>query len=206
MDAIFSFIQNHAGSAHWVIFTLLMLAGFNFPISEDLVIISSAVIASTVIPENTWKIFMAIFLGAYISDCVVFFLGYRYGHNLWKMAFFSKMIHSKRLAQIKDYYKRFGILTLLIGRFIPFGVRNCLFLTAGIGKMAPLKFILSDALACLISNSTLFSLAYFVGLKSPALRQHITYVKIFLFLGIAIAVIAIIWYKRAKKQSAPKKD
>ncbi len=35
-----AFIFSHAYLAHWVIFGLFMLAGLNFPISEDLLIIA----------------------------------------------------------------------------------------------------------------------------------------------------------------------
>ena len=205
MESIFAFVSEHAIYAHWVIFGLLMLAGLNIPISEDLVILSSGVLASTIIPENTWKIFLAIFLGAYLSDCFVYFIGYRFGHKLWTMAWFSKMIKEERLAQVKRFYARFGMLTLFVGRFIPFGVRNCLFLSAGIGKMRPWKFVVSDGMACMISNTTLFSLAYFFGMHSSHLLNSLKYVKIAIFSGFCLAVLGFIWYKRLNARSIPQK-
>ena len=99
-----------------------MLAGLNFPISEDLLIIISGVLASTVVPENTWKLFLAVVLGAYLSDWIPYWLGRCFGPNLWKLRWFSRMIKPERLDQVRDYYSRYGILTLLVGRFIPFGV------------------------------------------------------------------------------------
>ena len=61
------------------------------------------------------------------------------------------------------YYQKYGFYTLMVGRFIPFGVRNLLFITAGISKMHFGRFILSDGIACFISNITLFSIAYTLG-------------------------------------------
>src|SRR5262249_11036689 len=136
MDTLFPFIQEHAQYAHWVVFGLLMLAGLNFPISEDLVIIISGVLASTVVPENTWKLFAGVFLGAYLSDWVVYWMGRKWGVKLWNIPWFSRILEPKRLVQIGKYYQKYGVLTLLVGRFIPFGVRNCLFATAGMGKMS----------------------------------------------------------------------
>jgi len=151
-----AFFMAHAHYAHFVIFGLFMLAGLNIPISEDVLIIASGMLASTIVPENTWKLFLAVFLGAYLSDFIPYYLGRRFGHNLWNVRWFSRMVKPHRLEQIKHYYHKYGILTLLIGRFIPFGVRNCLFLSAGLGKMRFWKFAMSDGIACLISNTTLF--------------------------------------------------
>lgn len=196
METIYSFILDHAVYAHWVIFGLFMLAGFNLPISEDILIILSGVLASTVIPENGWKLFTAVFLGAYLSDFIPYYLGYRFGGNLWKIPWFSRMIKPHRLDQIKHYYDKYGVLTLIFGRFIPFGVRNCLFLTAGIGKMKVLKFALSDGIACLLSNSLLFAITYSFGKNHKVLIEGMKWMNIALFSAFIIALITAFWYKR----------
>ncbi len=190
-----NFIIEHAQFAHWWIFSLLMLAGLNFPISEDLLIIISAVLAATVVPENTWKLFTAIFLGAYLSDCMVFGIGRWLGPNLKKIRWFARVFREEKIAKIKAYYKKYGTLTLIIGRFIPFGIRNGLFVTAGIGKMRFLKFIIIDGIACLLSNSALFTLTYFCGKNFSYIVKS---VNIILFVIFVIAVIGYILYKRHK--------
>ena len=58
--------------------------------------------------------------------------------------------------QIENYYTKYGVVTLLIGRFIPFGVRNCLFVTAGIGKMRFWKFISQMASPVLLQTQLFF--------------------------------------------------
>lgn len=195
MECLSVFIQDHAQYAHWFVFGLLMLAGLNFPISEDLLIIISGVLASTCVPENTWKLFLGIFLGAYLSDWVVYWIARLWGAQLWRMRWFARLFHSQRIKQIERYYEKYGVLTLLFGRFIPFGVRNCLFATAGIGKMRFWKFLLSDGIACLTSNAFLFSLAYFCGKNCVCLVKYLNVVIFSLFL---VALIVFIWYKRNK--------
>jgi membrane-associated protein len=195
MDFICAFIQEHAFRAHWAVFTLLMLAGLNFPISEDILIILSGFLASTLVPENTWKLYLAVFLGAYLSDWVVYWIGRLWGHRLWRFNWFARLFHPERLKQIERYYAHYGILTLLVGRFIPFGVRNCLFATAGLGKMRFWKFLIADGIACLSSNTSLFALAYFCGKNCTHLVKYLNVVIFSLFL---IALIGFIWYKRNK--------
>jgi membrane protein DedA with SNARE-associated domain len=199
MDTIIQLIFEHAQYAHWIVFGALMLAGINVPISEDLMIIFSAVLAATVVPENTEKLFAAVFLGCYLSDWGCYWIGRRLGPKLWNIPWFAKTFDRKRIDQIHKYYHKYGFWTLLVGRFIPFGVRNCLFLTAGLGKMPFGKFLLSDGIACACSNTTLFTLAYALGKNYEALLQHLKTFNIFLFGGFVVLLIACIWYKRGQK-------
>lgn len=203
METLLTIVQENAQYAHWVVFGLLMLAGLNFPISEDLVIIVSGVLASTLVPENTWKLFLGVFAGAYLSDWVVYWIGRLWGAKLWEIRWFSRIFRPKRLKQIERYYERYGMLTLLVGRFIPFGVRNCLFATAGIGKMSFIKFLFADGVACLCSNAALFTLAYFCGKNCSSLMQ---FVNIGIFSIFLIALIVFVWYKRSKSSNAREED
>ncbi|MBX7067175.1 MAG: DedA family protein [Parachlamydiales bacterium] len=199
MDSLIQFIFENAPYAHWIVFSALMLAGLNVPISEDLMIIFSAVLAATVVPENTYKLFMGVFLGAYISDWACYWLGRHFGPKLWNIKWFARSFDRKKIDQIHEYYNKYGFMTLLVGRFIPFGVRNGLFLTAGLGKMPFGKFLLSDGIACVISNTVLFTLAYHVGKNYEVLISMVKTFNIFLFSAFAVAGIAFFWYKRRKK-------
>lgn len=169
-----------------------MLAGFNIPISEDLMIIVSAVIASTLLPENTYILFLGVFLGAYISDWTAYWIG----RKLFHRPFFAKAISNKRLEKLQNFYKRYGVLTLLFGRFIPFGVRNGLFMAAGIGKMNFKKFLLFDGIACLISNSVLFTLTYQLGKNYHTLLPLLKKFNIILFSLFVVTIISFFCYKR----------
>ncbi len=200
------FILEHASYAHWIIFSALMLAGFNVPISEDLMIIISAVLAATVVPENTYKLFIFLFLGCYISDWVCYWIGRKLGPKLWDIAWFARTFDRKRLDQIQRYYQKYGFRTLLIGRFIPFGVRNGLFLAAGMGKMHFGKFLLSDGIACALSNSTLFLLAYYGSRNYHQLMANLKTFNLLLFGAFVVSIIALIWYKRKKKSRAQKEE
>ncbi|MFN0065037.1 MAG: DedA family protein [Chlamydiales bacterium] len=195
------FIFTHAHLAHWVIFGLFMLAGLNIPISEDLLIVFSGVLASSIVPENTWKLFAAVFLGAYVSDWVVYFTGRLLGPSLMNGKWFSRFFKKKRVDQIESYYKKHGVLTLLIGRFIPFGVRNCLFVTAGIGRMPLMKFLIADGIACFLSNTTLFLLSYYCGRNCSHLLKII---NIGIFGAFVIALIGLVCYKKGKTETVNK--
>lgn len=202
MDALIQFLFEHAPYAHWIVFSALMLAGFNVPISEDLMIIFSAIIAATIIPENTAKLFASVFLGCYISDWVCYWIGRKFGPKLWNIRWFAKTFDQKKLAQIQNYYEKYGFKTLLFGRFIPFGVRNGLFLAAGLGKMHFGKFLLSDGIACLCSNTALFLLAYHGSRNYETLIHSLKTFNLFLFGAFVVSLIGLIWYKKKRKSQA----
>jgi membrane protein DedA with SNARE-associated domain len=197
MHTIIQYLFAHAHLAHWLIFGALMLAGMNVPISEDLMVIISGVLAATVVPENTYWLFTAVFLGCYLSDWVCYWMGRKLGPKLWNLRWFAKTVNKKRIDQIHGYYEKYGFLTLLIGRFIPFGVRNCLFLTAGIGRMHFGKFILSDGIACIISNITLFSIAYYAGKNYEVILPFLKTFNLLIFGFFLVSIIGVIWYKKS---------
>ena len=127
------------------------------------------------------------------------YLGRFLGDRIFQIPFLNKMVNKEKIKVISSYYHKYGLVTLLLGRFIPFGVRNGLFLTAGIGKMNPIKFALSDLMACTISSLLYFYLYYTFG------NEVIKYIKhsniIIFLLAILILIIFLI-----KKYSLKKKE
>ena len=61
IESMAQWLTVHADHAPLFVFGLLLLAGFSLPISEDLLVIVSGVVASTVIPEQTVPLFIAVF-------------------------------------------------------------------------------------------------------------------------------------------------
>src|SRR5262249_36255657 len=92
--------------------------------------------------------------------------------------------------------------TLIVGRFIPFGVRNCIFMSSGMSKMHFGKFALMDALACTIWSGTLFYLFLTLGQNYTTLCHHLKKFNLLLFTAFSVTVIGFIWYKARKKTRA----
>ncbi|PKL40880.1 MAG: DedA family protein [Spirochaetae bacterium HGW-Spirochaetae-1] len=212
MELLATILTNAAPYVHFISFALLVLAGFSFPISEDLVFIISASIAATIIPENTYYIFAGCFLGAYSSDIVAYAIGRYAGgrilasSRLYKIKFFNKNFSKERLGKLEMYFDKYGSKTLFFGRFVPFGVRNMLFMTAGLIKMKFKKFLLIDFIALVCTSSILFYLGYSFGENYRIIFPYLNRYKILIFiLFIFIAIlfnrkrIFYFWNKLFKK-------
>jgi membrane protein DedA with SNARE-associated domain len=194
MEQAIEYIQMNVAMAPYLIFGLLCLAGFNIPVSEDLMLFISAILAAKN-PDYAVALFVAVFAGAYISDLICYgFMGRFLGNKIFKIKFFASMASPEKIQKVTNFYEKYGILTLLIGRFIPFGVRNALFLTAGLGKMNAIKFAISDLIACTVSCVSFFSLYYYYG------ETVIEYVKkgnIILF-SVAVVVVLVLTLRKKK--------
>lgn len=199
MESLLFWLLEHLDQAPLLIFGLLVIAGFSLPISEDLLLIASGVLASTVIPEKTAELFLAVLLGSYASDIIAYALGRIFGKKIYTMKRWN-LAGQKKLDSLQSFYAKYGIWALMIGRCIPFGLRNGIFMTAGAGKMHWGKFLLSDAVACALFSSTLFYLAYTFGENFDELSGLLHKWGILtLILVVTLSLIALFirWRKRA---------
>jgi membrane protein DedA with SNARE-associated domain len=201
MESLLFWLTQHSDIAPLLIFGLLVIAGFSLPISEDLLLIAGGVLASTVMPEKTIELFLAVFLGSYASDIIAYVLGRHFGEKIYSMKRLSAS-GQKKLDALRAFYVKHGIWALMIGRCIPFGLRNGIFMTAGAGKMHLGKFLLSDAIACALFSSTLFYLAYSFGSNFDELSSYVHHGGI---IALCIALIAgLIFFIMARRKKTEK--
>ena len=206
MEPIVNFIVENSQYAHWMVFTLILLAGLNLPISIDVVMVLTAFLAATLIPEYTPFLFVSILLGTYFSAMICYWVGRKVGIKLLKIPYFAKLLPQERLEKVGKFYEKYGLLTLLIGRFIPFGIRNCIFMTTGMSKANFRQFILRDALACSLWTSVCFFGFYHLGQNYELLLSKVKTLNLFIFSAFGVTVIALVWYKKRRKNSLAKSE
>jgi membrane-associated protein len=197
MESLVVWLCENSNQAPFLIFWLLVVAGFSLPISEDVLLIASGVLASTVIPEKTVHLFCAAFFGSYISDIIAYSLGRFFGERLNRLSWFKK--NEAHVTKLSAFYKKYGMWTLVIGRCIPFGLRNGVFMSAGAAKMHFGKFLLSDGLACLGFSAALFSLAYSFGSNFDELFSYVQQGGLIIGAVTVVAVVAFVIISRKRK-------
>lgn len=199
MEEVLAFISSYISYWPLVCFFALILAGFNIPVSEDLLIIMSAVIAtkdkSFLIPN-----YLGLYGGIYISDLICYWFGRLVGGGLISIKFVARKLTPARIQRVSNQLEKHGFLTYVVTRFIPFGVRNTLFMTSGMLHVYFPKFMLFDAVAALISSSTLYLLVFFLG-ESAAVNYRVFGIVLFvIFIGaLAFLIIRHELKKRNKK-------
>jgi membrane protein DedA with SNARE-associated domain len=188
MPDIIAWISQYTEFFPLVAVILLFLASLNIPLSEDLIIITGALLcrgeSSMLIPT-----FAAIYFGVAISDYIPYLMGKYIHKGTLKSDFFTRLFSQRRLDKMHHYLERFGIFTFIVCRFIPFGIRNTLFMSAGFSGLRLRRFALYDITAASISVSTLFFLVYHFG---EAIEKPFLVVGKILFLLVVSAFFFII--------------
>ncbi|MGI4993680.1 DedA family protein [Halobacteriovorax sp. GFR7] len=196
IDQIMLYINTHVHMAPFIIFGLLLLAGFNIPISEDLMLFTSAILAAKN-PDYLYPLFFGVFLGAYLSDLICYgFIGRYLGPKIFKINFFASMVTQERLDMVNAFFKKYGVFTLIFGRFVPFGFRNALFLSAGLGRMNAWKFALSDLLAATVSCVVYFTVYYKFGETAIEYIKKSNYVIGAVALAVILGIVVSKWKKK----------
>jgi membrane protein DedA with SNARE-associated domain len=201
MDAILTFICQNAHSAHWMIFLLLLLAGLNVPISEDILLLGAGAIASTCIPDHTLHLFLWTWAGCWISAWEAYWVGRLLGPKLYTIRWFSHVITPQRIERLHHYYEKFGIFAFIFGRFCPGGVRNALFMTSGLGKMPFSVFLMRDGIACALAASTIFYIGYCLGGNYKVIATYIAHfgtIILSVVATVAITAIIVVWIRKRK--------
>lgn len=198
IDSFIKWIQCHAEHAHFFIFIGTLLAGLNIPIPIDLLMITSAILAAMVIPSHLYHLFFAMLLGCIFSAWISYWLGRKLGPKITKWPLFASLFSEKRMASIQQFYARRGPYALILGRFIPFGVRNGLFMSSGMGQMPFRRFLLWDGIACTLWSSICFSLYYTLGKNIELLYTQVKMINLILFIAFSVTGIGLIWYKKKK--------
>jgi membrane-associated protein len=179
--------------APWIIFLLALLAGLNIPISIDILITLSALLAAHYLPEQTYILYGLFTLGCIFSAWIAYGIGRSFG----------RFVKPERAEKIAALYKKFGIFAFFICRFIPFGVRNAFFMSSGFSKVPFKKFVLFDFLACTFWSTLFFFTIYKLGSNFDSVLSHLKHLNIAIFSLFATAAIAgfLIW--RRKKTKTP---
>ena len=198
MESIINFACTNAHYAPWVIFALLLLSGIGVPVSEDSMLIIGGVIASICIPEHTLFLFAWIFAGSVLSAWETYWIGRYFGPKLYDIRWFRWIVTPQRIKMLHHYYEKFGVFTFIVGRFCPGGIRNGLFITAGLGKMPFAKFILRDTFAACISVSTIFCIGFYFGSNYETIMHYLhayTHVALGLLIIVAIGGSLYAWHQ-----------
>jgi len=169
--------------------------GFFLP-GDSLMFASGLLCATGVLDHSIELVIGSIFITAVIGNVFGYYFGYKAGPSLYsrKDTFFFRKSHIK-IAE--DYYDKYGMKTLVMGRFLPV-IRTFAPIVAGIIKMAFGKFMLANILGAAAWVGSLVSLGYYLGTVWPDAEKYLGYIILALILVTAIPVVRT--YLASKKK------
>ena len=190
------------------LFGAFVISGVGLHLSEDLILIPAGWLAA-----HDMKMFVHFWIWAYlgivVGDGLWFFMcstfGTRFLHSKW----FKRVLHPRRLLEVKHQIDERGSLVLIAARFIP-GTRTPVITMCGLMHMAWWKFLLVE-LSCVVVTVPLQMLVGVMGAR--AARQagvtnitHQALVGVAFTLGFVVLMYFVhLWFAaRKSKKRAPR--
>jgi len=137
---------------------------------------------------NLWSLFLFVSLAAIIGDTVGYTIGAKTGPRLFTRDD-SLLFHKKHLITTKEFYDRYGGVTIIIARFMPI-VRTFAPVVAGVGGMEYRRFAFYNVMGGIGWVVSMTSIGYFLGKSVPDIDQHIHLViAIVIFVSLLPGII-----------------
>lgn len=127
-----------------------------------------------------------------------YYFGYKTGQALYNrkdtLFFKQKYIHTAN-----DFYKKYGGIALILGRFLPI-VRTFAPILAGVVRVSPRTFLLYNVAGAVLWPATIVSAGYFVGSVFPNALNYLDYIVIAFILVTTIPILNNL--RKKKKQES----
>lgn len=183
------------------VFLLLIACGFGAPLSEDvIVIVGGTVMART--HGSLVGMMATAYLGKLIGDTALFRLGRRLGPSALTHPRFQKLLTQKRVAWIQSHFERYGVLTVIMVRFLP-GLRAPAYLIAGVSGFSTRKFLLADMAAAGVSAPVMTYLGYHYGLAVLERLHHASRGLLAAVVAAVLLLAAVRLLARRRARKAP---
>jgi len=162
-----------------------LLVGFFLP--GDSLLVTAGLFAARGDLE-LWSIFMFVSLAAILGDALGYTIGARTGPRIFTRED-SLLFHKKHLITTKEFYDRYGGITIVLARFMPI-VRTFAPLVAGVGRMPYRRFAFYNVAGGIGWVVSMTSLGYFLGRAIPDIDRHIhVVIAVVIFLSLLPGII-----------------
>jgi len=174
------------------LFILLIAGGVGLPFPEDATLILCGVLISGGDVKAVPAI-LTVYAGLLCGDIILYHFGKKFGRKVVTHKWFHRVLPPEKLEKAEARFKKYGVLTILIGRHIA-GLRAQLFLVSGILRMAFWKFVLTDAVSAIFTMALMVGIGYKGGEELPVIRAYIRVAgRAVLIAAVAAGVLYLIY-------------
>lgn len=134
-------------------------------------------------------------LAAFLGDMAGYWFGSKVGVRLFLRPD-SRFFKHEYLEQAKRFYDKYGIVTILLARFVP-NIRTFTPIVAGIVQMRYRTFMTYNALGAVIWASAILAVGYYFGDTFPMVERY--FIPIILA-AIVASFLPMFWELRTRKR------
>ena len=141
-----------------------------------------------------------LWAAAILGNTTGYLIGLKAGAALYNRPQ-SRFFRRDHLIKTKEFYDKYGGITIMISAFMPFARTFCP-VVAGIAQMPYKKFIFFNIAGAIVWVSSMTLLGYFLGRSIPGVEKHIEYI-ILIVITVSVAPLAYKYIRhRMKKKPA----
>ncbi len=182
---------------------LLLISGFGLPLPEDIPLLVGGYLCAQGY-ANIWVMVPLSFAAVLGADCILYWLGRRYGHHVPKLPLLRRYLNEAHLTRAEASFHNHGGKTLFIARFLP-GLRAAVFFTAGVFKIPFWKMLAFDGSAAVISVPALVLVTYFFADHIDQIKHWSGEAQLLLAVGMVAVIGGVVAFnvlRRRKVASA----
>jgi membrane-associated protein len=168
-----------------------LLVGFFLP--GDSLLVTAGFLAATTQVLNLWSVLTMLAAAAIIGDSTGYYIGKKAGAPLYDRQQ-SRFFNRARLLATKSFYERYGGITIILARFMPFA-RTFAPVVAGVAEMPYRAFVLFNIVGGIGWVVSMSLLGYFFG-QMPLVKQHIEKAILLIILLSVAPVVLHAWKSR----------
>lgn len=131
------------------LFGVLLIAGLGVPLPEDIPLLAAGWIVHRGHAELIPMMAVGL-LGVLTGDFIIFSAGRRYGEHIIEHRWLRRIASPALILKAEKIFERHGEKIIFAARFMP-GLRAVMFMVAGIFRVRPVKFLLIDGAAAILS-------------------------------------------------------
>jgi len=174
-----------------------LLVGFFLP--GDSLLVTAGFLAATTDVLALWPTLITLSAAAVIGDSTGYYLGKRAGALLYERPQ-SRFFHRERLLATKAFYERYGGMTIILARFLPF-VRTFAPVVAGVAEMNYRRFVTFNIAGGISWVASMTLLGYFFG-QIPFVKHHIEKAIVLIIALSIVPVVIHLWRARRLRARA----
>lgn len=195
----FSFTHTVANWGYPGVFGLMILEASSLPIPSEVILPFAGYLVS--LGHMDFYLTLAVATAAAVAGSLIdYAIGLKGVEVLTKYRLLGRTVFSeKQLKVAGNYFTRYGSIMVFVGRLIPI-VRTLISFPAGAVKMPLSKFVAYTVAGCVLWNSILLYVGFYLGSR----WQEVANVSHYLVIAVAAIAVALfvaflIWRRKNKR-------
>ena len=189
---------------YWLFFGVTFIAAFGFPVPATALILAGWAFYSQGYFE-IFPLFSAGFFGVILGDMTGYLLSFFYGKDIFTRIGFGKVIHSPQFEAFVPFFQRHAFLSVFITRFLLTGLGPAVNILAGISRMLPIHFFLSDIFGEILYVGIFLGVGYSFGSQWESILNIIDSLSTMLMTSVLILIIGYFGWIYRRKQYRKKR-